>query len=204
MAITGGSDFGWLNVAINTSDLDRLVQSVLSPTAIKRIQSRAINETTSWIRSRLLRDLPSATGIPRMVLATRIKPRKASANLATIITGKVWLGMNPVDAMKLGDDGYETGTGYASGDFYFEGGFEAMNAPHKDRSGIFARVDGSGKRSTTSWRGVKRLSQPIKRQNVRIDNFANEVVRRLIPQAERELARRTERLMGYELEKAAR
>lgn len=187
MAITGGSDFGWLNVAINTSDLDRLVQSVLSPAAIKRVQSRAINETTAWIKSRLLRELPSATGIPRKNLLNRVRQGKASANLATIITGKVWLGIKPIDAMALKDEG-AIDSGYMAGGFYFKGGFKT--AMRSGYTGIFARTS--------------KARLPIRRQNVRIDNFANEVVRRLIPQAERELTRRTERLMSFELEKATR
>lgn len=188
MAITGGVAFGWLNVAINTSDLDRLVQSVLSPAAIKRIQSRAINETTAWMRSRLLRELSSVSGIPRKNLINRIRQGKATANLNAIITGRIWLGINPIDAMALKDEG-AIDSGYMAGGFYFKGGFKAtMKSGHV---GIFAR------------RNKKRL--PISSQNVRIDNPANNgVVHRLIPQAERELSRRTQRLIGYELEKATR
>ncbi|MGZ4953574.1 MAG: hypothetical protein ACXV8Q_00560 [Methylobacter sp.] len=187
MAITGGADFGYLNITVNRSDLDRLVQSVLSPAAIKRIQSRSINETTGWLKSRLLRELPSVTGIPRKNLAGRVKQGKAAANLDAIITGRIWLGIKPIDAMSLKDEG-AISQGYMAGGFYFKGGFKSeMKSGH---IGIFARTSKG------------RL--PIRRQNVRIDSFANEVVRRLIPQAERELAKRTQRLMSFELEKATR
>jgi len=187
MAITGGVDTGFLSLTVEQDDIERLVQTVLSPAAIKRVQSRGINETAAWIKSRLLRELPSATGIPRKVLARRIKQRKAQASLADIISGKVWLGINPIDAMALNDGG-AVNSGYMAGDFYFEGGFKA-----KMRSGataIFARTS--------------RARLPIKRQNIKIDSPFNEVVRRLIPQAERELARKMQRLVSYELERATR
>ncbi|PPK72675.1 hypothetical protein B0F88_103108 [Methylobacter tundripaludum] len=187
MAITGGSDFGWLDVELNTSDLDRLELSVLSPAAIKRIQSRAINETTAWIKSRLLRELPSATGLPRKNLLGRVRQGMASANLNAIITGKVWLGIKPIDAMALKDEG-AIDSGYMAGGFYFKGGFKAVTK--SGHTGIFAR------------KSKARL--PIRRQNVRIDSFANEVVRRLIPQAEQQLSSRTQRLIGFELERATR
>lgn len=186
MAITLNSDAGLLHIELDHDDLERLIHTLLTPAAIKRVQVRAINETTAAIKSRLLRELPGLTGIPRKALAPRIRAGKARPGFYGGIIGKVWLGVKPIDAMALKDGG-PSGQGYEAGGFYFAGGFKANRGA--GNTGIFAR--------TTN----RRL--PIQRQNVRIDSFANEAVRRMIRPAEYQLAQKMQRLVSYELERAA-
>lgn len=180
-----GGDF--LQIRVNPDQLERLIHGVLSPPALKRVQIRAINETTAWLKGRLLKELPGATGIPRKVLSRRIRQGKAKATPGGGISGIVWLGIKPVDAIRLTDEG-PVNTGYMAGGFYFEGGFKAkMPSGHL---GIFARV------------GKKRLG--IKEQTVKIDSYVNEAARRLVRPAELALAQKMNRLVSYELERAAR
>lgn len=206
MAITSNSSGDFLNISVNDDDIKRLVRDVLSPAAMKRVQNRAINETGRWIKSQLSRTLPALTGIPRKALANRIKQLKTRESRGKII-GKVWLGSNPIDAMALKDGG-PVNTGYTSGDYYFEGGFKAFHKSLPSKTGIYARVIGAPKRLQPSIYGRgkagRRLMQPIKRQGVNIDSHVGEAVRRLIPQAERQLHQKTMRLVKFELEKAAR
>jgi len=189
MAITLNPTAGLLNIQLDRSHLDRLVQGALSPQALKRAEMRAVNETSAWMKGRLLRELPGITGISRRILSNRIKLGKAKAQLTGGISGMVWLGIKPIDAKYLADQG-PVGTGYMAGGFYFEGGFKAYYKTHTNRMGIFART------------GAAR--SPIKRQNVKIDNAANEVARRLIPPAELALMQKMNRLVSFELERASR
>jgi hypothetical protein len=189
MAIDHNDAAGFLQIRVDHDQLDRLIHSVLSPTAMKRVQVRAINETTAWLKGRLLRELPGLTGIPRKILRPRIRASKAKTRLNNVVSGMVWLGIKPVDAWALGE-GEEASTGYQTGGFYFEGGFKAFYKTRTGGVGIFART-GRGR-------------TPIKRQNVKIDNFVNQSVRRMIPQAEHQLTQKMTRLVSHELEQATR
>lgn len=185
MAIIHNDSAGLLQISVNRNELDHLIQGVLSPAALKRVEIRAINETTAWLKSRLLKELPGVTGIPRKVLSRRIRQGKAKAKFNNLISGMVWLGIKPIDAMALQDQG-AAGRGYMAGGFYFEGGFKATMP--SGSTGIFAR------------KTAARL--PIKRQNVKIDTYVNQVVRRLIPPTEHQLEQKMNRLVSYELERA--
>jgi hypothetical protein len=189
MAILQNDTAGFLQIRVDRSHLDRLVQSALSPAALKRAETRAINETCAWMKGRLLRELPGITGISRRILSNRIKLGKAKTALTGGITGMVWLGVKPIDAKYLADQG-PVGTGYMAGGFYFEGGFKAFYKTHTNRVGIFART------------GAAR--SPIKRQNVKVDNAANECARRLIAPAELALMQKMNRLVSFELERVCR
>jgi hypothetical protein len=187
MAITQNDTAGFLSIQLDRNHLDRLVQGALSAQALKRAETRAINETCVWMKGKLLQLLPAATGIPRKILSRRVRNSKAKANLTQGISGKVWFGTRPIDAIFLKDEG-PVGTGYMAGGFYFEGGFKAkMKTGHV---GIFARA------------GKKRM--PIKTQKVEIDNQTQEVVRRLIAPAELALMQKMTRLVNWELEQACR
>jgi len=174
---------GFLKVSVDHDQIDKLIQSTLSPAAMKRVQTRGINETTAWLKSQLLRQLPAVTGIPRAVLTRRIRQGKAKTK-AGIITGMVWLGTRAVDAMDLKDEG-PAGAGYLAGGFYFQGGFKAAI---KGKAGIYAR------------KGRARL--PVIRQKVAIDAITQTAVARLIPMAQLQLRQRMTRLMSWELDKA--
>lgn len=189
MAIDLNPTAGLLSIQLDRSHLDRLVQGALSPQALKRAEMRAINETATWMKGRLLKELPGLTGLQRKVLSNRIKLDKAKDSLMGGITGRVWLGVKPIDAKFLADQG-PIGTGYMAGGFYFEGGFKAYYKTHTKRVGIFART------------GAAR--SPIKRQNVNIDNAANECARRLIAPAQLALAEKMTRLVNHELDQASR
>jgi hypothetical protein len=188
MAIAHNETGGFLEIHVDHSDLDRLIHGALSPAAQKRIQMRAINETTAWLKGRVLKELPSATGIPRKILSRRIKQSKARDSISRGgVTGMVWLGTKPVEAIYLKDEG-PAGAGYMAGGFYFAGGFKAkMRGGH---TGLYARTG--------------RARMPIKKLDVSIDNQVNAAVRRLIRPAELALAQKMNRLLSYELEQATR
>ena len=189
MAIDLNPTAGVLSIQLDRSHLDRLVQGALSPLALKRAEMRAINETCAWMKGRLLRELPALTGVSRRILSNRIKLGKAKAALMGGITGRVWLGVKPIDAKYLADQG-PVGSGHMVGGFYFEGGFKAYYKTHTNREGIFART------------GAAR--SPIKRQNVKVDNAANECARRLIAPAQLALTEKMTRLVNHELNQACR
>jgi hypothetical protein len=189
MAIDLNPTAGLLSIQLDRSHLDRLVQGALSPQALKRAEMRAINETGAWMKGRILKELPGLTGISRKILSNRLIFDKAKGTFAGDISGLLWLGVKPIDTKYLADQG-PIGTGYMAGGFYFEGGFKAYYKTHTKRLGIFART------------GAAR--SPIKRQNVKIGNAANECARRLIAPAQLALAEKMTRLVNHELDQASR
>jgi hypothetical protein len=185
------------------------VQGALSPQALKRAEIRAINETCAWMRGKLLQMLPAATGIPRKILTRRIRHNKAKATVNSGVSGKVWFGIKPIDAIYLKDEG-PIATGYMAGGFFFEGGFKAqMESGH---IGIFARDIARGKYDAPyAWKtkaGARKVgtrrTEHIKTQSVKIDAMANECARRLIAPAQLALTEKMTRLVNWELEQACR
>jgi hypothetical protein len=191
MAIDVNPTAGFLSIQLDRSHLDRLVQGALSPQALKRAEMRAINETCAWLKGKLLQMLPSATGIPRKTLTRRVRLAKAKTGMGQGVSGKVWFGTRPIDAIYLKDEG-PIGTGYMAGGFFFEGGFKAtMPTGHK---GIYARIPPK----------IPKKRQHIKTQEVDIDSQTQECVRRLIAPAQLALMQKMNRLVSFELERACR
>jgi hypothetical protein len=194
MAVEHNIYGGTLEIALDRSQLDRLVHSALSPAALKRAEMRAINETIAWMKSKLINNLSASEGISKKILRRRIIASKAKQNTYfNRVTGKVWLGVNPIKATYLPHQG-AVGSGYMAGSYFFEGGFLAT-MPTTGRGsygheGIFAR------------KYKRRL--PIFEPGIKIDSTANEALKRLVRPAEQVLSQKMNRLVSYELEQACR
>lgn len=165
----------------------------LDEKAIERAQRRAANKTAKWFRTRVLRELGPAIGIPQKIIRDRfrVSPAKGGRTQARgpnrTKSAFLWFGTNHVDAMQLPRRGRSRGKGYAIGHHYFEGGFRAFHKADYGVEGIFARKD------------ERRL--PIIRQGVPIHEAAEESLRRLMMRGEKELLKRLRQELDYEMHK---
>lgn len=87
----------------------------LTPAAMQAAWRRTLRKTGAWIRSRTAKEVGSATGIQQKLLRQRMYFFLRSAN-----TGKVWLGLNPIEAHRLGAV-RRTKKGVRAGKWLFEG-----------------------------------------------------------------------------------
>ena len=94
----------------------------LSSAAMQSAWRRTLRKTAAWIRSQAGKEVSAATKIPQKVIRSRMYFFLRSAD-----TGKVWLGLNPVEAHRLGT---VTGTrkGMRAGRTTFEGAWRQTKA----------------------------------------------------------------------------
>ncbi|WP_334046014.1 phage tail protein [Burkholderia cepacia] len=69
----------------------------LPPAATQAAWRRTLRKTGAWIRSQTAKEVGNATGIQQKLLRQRMYFFMRSAD-----TGKVWLGLNPIEAHRLG------------------------------------------------------------------------------------------------------
>lgn len=103
------------------------------PRDIFRAKRSAIATTTTWAKKRLQSEAIAKSGLPSRVFRQfRIRSKIYAER------GVVWIGLNPVKAVYVGELSQDTGGAWA-GKFYFKGGFIAtMPSGH---TGIFKRTN---------------------------------------------------------------
>ena len=94
----------------------------LSSAAMQSAWRRTLRKTAAWIKSQTGKEVSAATKIPQKVIRSRMYFFLRSAD-----TGKVWLGLNPVEAHRLGTV-TSTRKGLRAGRTTFEGAWRQTKA----------------------------------------------------------------------------
>lgn len=81
-----------LKVEIDVGAVTAVLQG-LSPSAMQAAWRRTLRKTAAWIKSQTAKEVSAATRIPQKTIRRRLYFFLRSAD-----TGKVWLGLNPIEA----------------------------------------------------------------------------------------------------------
>lgn len=144
-------------------DIESIARSIEATEAqVALATRRALNKTAMWVRTRLLREASSTTGIKQKDIRQRLRLYKATRDR---LSATVWLGSGAI-VVKAGALGRmrQTRTGAAVKGHFFEGAFVAT-MPNGHR-GIYERL------------GRKRL--PIEELEVSFQQHYSDIVRRKI------------------------
>lgn len=110
-------------ITIQTSDADLKAFTdfaKLMPMAAANAQRRAINKTLGWLRTHIARDVGRKEGIAMRAVRQRLKAYSVKAGKHQ---GKLWFGINPLEASRTGrarqtQSGVSVGRRRYSGAFY--------------------------------------------------------------------------------------
>ncbi|KVA34416.1 phage tail protein [Burkholderia cepacia] len=94
----------------------------LPPAAMQAAWRRTLRKTGAWIRSQTAKEVSGATGIQQKLLRQRMY-----FFMRSLDTGKVWLGLNPLEAHRLGAV-RRTKKGMRAGKSLFEGAWRKTKA----------------------------------------------------------------------------
>ncbi|MDR8049865.1 phage tail protein [Burkholderia cenocepacia] len=94
----------------------------LPPAAMQAAWRRTLRKTGAWIRSQTAKEVSGATGIQQKLLRQRMY-----FFMRSLDTGKVWLGLNPIEAHRLGAV-RRTKKGMRAGKSLFEGAWRKTKA----------------------------------------------------------------------------
>ncbi|WP_176307946.1 phage tail protein [Burkholderia ambifaria] len=120
-----------LKIEIDIKEATTVLQG-LSPTAMQAAWRRTLRKTAGWIKSQTAKEVGAATKIPQKAIRRRLYFFLRSAD-----TGKVWLGLNPIEAHRLGN-ATRTRKGMRVGRQSFEGAWRQTN--RKPDGPIYERV----------------------------------------------------------------
>jgi hypothetical protein len=110
-----------LKVEIDVGAVTAALQG-LSSSAMQAAWRRTLRKTAAWIKSQTGKEVSRGTQIPQRAIRQRLYFFMRSAD-----TGKVWLGLNPVEAHRLGSV-RETKKGMRAGRFTFDGAWRQTKA----------------------------------------------------------------------------
>jgi len=177
-----GNNFIDVNVVDDLSRL-RAEQLGISEKSLLAAGRRAANKTARWLQTRVKRLMAGYLETPQKNIKQRVHLRTAKGRETVAY---LWIGENPVDPVSLNRKAENIGTGAISGNWYFEGGFEATMP--------------SGKRAIFKRRNRKRLKIDV--QMVEVEPVIEANLDRLVAQANRRLQTVTEQEINFELLKA--
>jgi len=182
VGVTRQTDY--LTFSIDDSELDKF-KYALNSAQIDRARKRAADETAQWLMTRLVRQVSTNMGIKQKLLRSRIRRFSSSRDPQKKRSAAyVWFGQYNIEPKRTGRI-EDFAKGAFGGEFFFDGGFVAkMPSGHV---GIFKR------------RNQKRLK--IDEQYIEINQVVDETLARLIPRAEKELIRKTDQKIRFEMEK---
>lgn len=121
-----------LRVEIDVDEAFRILRQ-LTPSAMRNAWRRTLRKTNVWIKGQAAKAVSKDSKIPQKVLRSRIY-----FFLKSYDTGKVWLGLNAVEAERLGNP-RQTRTGITAGRHRFKSAWtmkkRAPNGPVYRRTG---------------------------------------------------------------------
>ena len=172
--------------------------------------ARAMNESTRWGVGQMRRAMAQKTGLPQKTFRTRLRQAKASHKRARLFS-MVWAGLNPMLAEDLGllvrvpgGAALDPTVRNQKGKAYFGGAFIVSQLGSK----FFVRTKASSSSQSKLWtEGRKRTpgteNLPIVRPTLDIapDQSTIDRVSRGVVE---EFNKRADRLLRFEIEKAAR
>lgn len=112
------------------------VLGALPPSAMQAAWRRTLRKVAAWIKTQTAREVSAATKIPQKVIKGRLY-----FFLRSMDAGKVWLGLNPIEAHRLGTVS-KTRKGMRAGRTTFEGAWRQTKA--KPNGPIYRRT-GTGR-----------------------------------------------------------
>ena len=168
-----------LRVDIDVGQVLRILRH-LKPSAMRNAWRRTLRKTTVWIKGQTARAVAKETRIPQKVLRSRVY-----FFLKSYDTGKVWLGLNAVEAERLGNP-RQTRSGVTAGRHRFKGAWMMKNiAPNGP---VYRRT------------GKKRL--PYERVKYDFADTGEAAFRNIATLAERRLLTILVQEVNYEVQKA--
>jgi len=103
-----------LKIELDVRQVTETLQGLPS-SAMQAAWRRTLRKTAAWIKSQTAKEVSGATKIPQKVIKNRLYFFLRSAD-----TGKIWLGLNPVEAHRIGTVS-KTSKGMRAGRMTFEG-----------------------------------------------------------------------------------
>ncbi|MGQ7939084.1 phage tail protein [Paraburkholderia sp. D1E] len=168
-----------LKVEIDVGQVTAALQG-LSPSAMQAAWRRTLRKTAGWIKSQTGKEVSKGTQIPQKAIRKRLYFFMRSAD-----TGKVWLGLNPIEAHRLGSV-RETKKGMRAGRFMFDGAWRQTKT--KPDGPIYQRV---GKART-----------PFEVVSVDWSKTGDPAFRRAVRMCEERLMTILKQEVNYEIQKA--
>jgi len=194
---------GGIQVNLTETNLRQALQLLdQAPGRARAAVANAMNESVRWGNTQIRRDIAKQAMIPQKYLKGRMKLWRANRNK---LRAGVWAGTNPMLAKYIGAP-VKTATGYKFGRHDFPGAFEAtMDTGHTD---IFVRSSVSleikpAKRWTHGRPRTSSPNLPIVRPTVDLSPSPG-TVERVGEQMIERFNKSAERLLNWEMEKAAR
>lgn len=180
----------------------------LPPSAMQNAWRRTLRKTMTWVRSQVAREVSGATKIPQKVIRERLYFFLRSA-----VTGKVWLGLNAIEADRLGAT-RQTRTGVTAGRFRFPGAWvyrSRYSDGGAERRIKIRRSDGSietkhyyssDANAGKVFRRVGRARTPYERVKFDWSQGGEAVFNRVADRARERLMTILEQEVNYEIQKA--
>ncbi|QHD01033.1 hypothetical protein PspS04_12010 [Pseudomonas sp. S04] len=193
---------GMITLQADRSDLKAFTDfAALVPKALAAAQRRAINKTLRWLRTQIARAVSRQERIAVTAVRQRLRAYPAGSNSQ----GKLWFGINPIEASRAGRP-RQTRTGVSVAGRRYQGAFfkkvyggqpdiwirtaskhfDASNYPESDVSG------GSGRRS--GWISENDSRFPLAKAKISLDDvrphfeeWTNRAHQRLLVVMEQEL-----------------
>lgn len=171
-----------LKVEIDISRWTALVAN-LPPSAMQNAWRRTLRKTMNWVKSQVARDVSAAAKIPMKIVRERLY-----FFLRSSVTGKVWLGLNAIEADRLGTL-RQTRSGVTVGRHRFPGAW-IYRGEHNVNS--YGKV----------FRRVGRARIPYERVKVDWTGDGEAAFQRVAARAEERLLTILEQEIRYEIHKA--
>lgn len=194
---------GGLNVRFSQENLQDAIKLIdLAPSRARRATVRAINESLRWSASQLRRELAKEAGVPQKAIKGRFQQNTATYKR---MTGSLWVGTYPVVAEPALIPRIVRRK--KSQGLYRSKAFEAT-MPESGFTALFVRATPDpftpAKNRWTEGRARTPASEnlPIRRPSYDI-HPSQALINRLSGQLETQFQQRAQRLLRWELEKAA-
>lgn len=185
---------------IDIQPLQQLYQG-LSDAAFQNAWRRALRKTGNWVRVHVAKRLSAATRIPQKVIKQRVY-----FFLRSQMHGKVWLGLNPIEAGRLGS-ARQTRAGVTVGRHRFPG---AWVMRYRDPGGVYRRtghwmtakrhIVTNGPKGKDYW--VTQRREAYEKVKVEWDAAAESVFREVAEESRQRLLEILEQEIRWELRKA--
>jgi len=162
-----------MRLLVNTDEVELVAQefgATMRQIDVARI--RALNKSLRWARGRLIRALGAEARVVLKVIRQRVKLYKASRRDPS---GRIWVGLEPLSANRLGKARQLKRGGVRAGRHLFGDAFLAK-PPGQNNLTVFART-GDDPRKMTKGRYEGKKREPIEKVELDLDSGEN---RRLV------------------------
>lgn len=156
-----------MQVKINTTGIVTLADAFGATTKqMRKAEVRALNKTLRWVLKNVVRNISKEAKVAQKLIRQRVRAFKATARNRS---GRVWAGLDPIAAHRLGKVRQLKRGGVRAGRHKFNDAF--IHTSSRGNVTIFQRT-GEAKRTTKRGRyagtGIKR--EPVERVELELDN----------------------------------